>query len=487
MLFGVPTEVKTFFAPVTRGQSKPIRKALAAMVLAFTLAPHRRSLKTVAQEVAEHHCHPGTISRRLVNAKWQTWNWYVLLSAKLLEQTDRWERHVAGQKKRQWTIVIDPTYHGTLSKDMENLILMSSRKDPRRRQTRQHVFVMGMVLTDRGGRFPLPRKSYYTKEYCQKYKRQHRTQVQLAAEMLAEVRVPEGVEVTVVFDSALDAGEIHKVCRRRGFRAVFPLDPNRVLAAGDAPESEGLPGQKVVAWARSWKREEFALIELQVDTEDHVLQRRRHVDNLRVKKTHRRYAVAARRASVSKLGDCLIVASYKENPKVELLPGQSAHWWAYHTPEVPLRKRGRPSPARWHGKVLACTDLTATPQQVVQWYELRWQVELFFRELKSRLQFGRYVLMKFEAVERYVDLLMMGMLLLEKRRLKQMQQAGSEAGTPWVQARATDQLRDLGVLCQEWNAQLVERLVQTERGRRRLLKMLREAPGRLLPPVTHKK
>ena len=118
------------------------------------------------------------------------------------------------------------------------------------------------------------------------------------------------------------------------------------------------------------------------------------------------------------------MASYKENPKVKLLAGQSADWQAYHVPQAPSRTRGKKVPSRWHGKVLACTDPTATARQVIEWYEVRWQIELFFRELKSRLQFGCYVLMKFEAVERYVDLLMMGFLLLEKLRLADMKAAG---------------------------------------------------------------
>ncbi len=138
------------------------------------------------------------------------------------------------------------------------------------------------------------------------------------------------------------------------------------------------------------------------------------------------------------LGPCLIVASYKENPKVELLAGQSADWWAYHTAEVPRRRHTKHRPARWHSKVLACRDVRASVRQVIEWYEVSWQVELFFRELKSRLQFEGYVLMKFEAVERYVDLLLMGFLLLEWERLREMKQAGVPAergGEPWVQAR----------------------------------------------------
>jgi len=240
-------------------------------------------------------------------------------------------------------------------------------------------------------------------------------------------------------------------------------------------EADELRGQKVVHWTRTWQREEFTLLELQVENEDHVFFRRRHRDNLRPRKTRRHYAVAARRAAVSKLGDCLIVASYKENPKVKLQAGESAAWWACHTDPVPYDRHERPQPKRWHAKVLACTDPTATAQQVVEWYEVRWQIEIFFRELKSRMQFGGYVLMKFEAVERYLDLLLMGFLLLEQQRLRDMEQAGplaTRGGEEWVQARTTDRLRSLEALCDAWNAGEIERRLRTPTGRRRLLREL---------------
>ena len=143
------------------------------------------------------------------------------------------------------------------------------------------------------------------------------------------------------------------------------------------------------------------------------------------------------------------MASYKENPQVKLEPGQLPDWWAYHTAPVSYRGHRRPQPRRWHGKVLACTDSTATARQVIEWYEVRWQIELMFRELKSRMQLGCYVLMKFEAVERYLDLLLMGFLLLEDERLRDIQSAGPPAargGEAWVQARTTDRLRSLEAL-----------------------------------------
>jgi hypothetical protein len=480
ILFGIPATVQRFFAPVLRGLSQPIAAALPSMILALLLAPHRRCLKTLAGIVLGCREHASTISRRLRNFLWRTHDWYVDLYDCFVLETYTWERQHGQRPKgglRCWMAVIDTTFHSTQAETMENLLLASRRRDPNRRNTRQHAFVMGILLTESGARIPLPRRSYYTKEYCQRYGRRYRTQVQLAAAMLGDICLPDDIELTVVFDSAFDANSIHQVCRDQGYRAVFPLDPNRTLSAGPAVDARGLPSQKVVGWTRTWFRTEFTQLELQYANEDHVFFRRRHADNLRLPKTYRRYALAARQATVANLGTCLVVASYKENPCVQLGPDQSADWWTYHRAPITYRKHGRPQPQRWHGKVLACTDSTATARQVVEWYEVRWQIELFFREIKSRMQFGCYVLQKFAAVERYLDLVLMGMLLLEKERLQQLRTQGQlseRGGEPWLQARTTDRLRALEKTCQEWNVEVLERQLRTARGRQNLIRQLRQ-------------
>ncbi len=68
--------------------SKPVRRALPAMVLALLLAPHRRCLKTVAGMVEGHRCHVATVSRRLVSPQWKTRDWYTTLYDGLLEKID---------------------------------------------------------------------------------------------------------------------------------------------------------------------------------------------------------------------------------------------------------------------------------------------------------------------------------------------------------------------------------------------------------------
>jgi hypothetical protein len=98
------------------------------------------------------------------------------------------------------------------------------------------------------------------------------------------------------------------------------------------------------------------------------------------------------------------------------------------------------------------------------------------------MQLGCYVLMKFEAVERYLDLLLIGFLLLEQQRLRDLERAGppgERGGEECVHARTTDRLRSLEVMCDEWNAEAIEHRMRTPRGRKRLLKELRERAPRV--------
>ena len=171
------------------------------------------------------------------------------------------------------------------------------------------------------------------------------------------------------------------------------------------------------------------------------------------------------------------VRSY-ENLKVELLEGQSGDWRDYRGPLAKRRKKDKNQPSRWSGKVLACTDPTLSAREVIEWYEIRWQIELFFRELKSRMQMRCYVLMKFEAVERYLDLLLMGFLLLEKRRLDDLVSTAKwpVKGDAIVHWRTTDRLRSLESWVQRFNLDYISKRLESKRGRAELLRKLAGAP-----------
>lgn len=95
------------------------------------------------------------------------------------------------------------------------------------------------------------------------------------------------------------------------------------------------------------------------------------------------------------------------------------------------------------------------------------------------MQFGRYVLARFEAVERYLHLVMMGLLLLEYERLRESvvsEPPDPRGEEPRLQARTTDRLRSLEETWQAWNVEVIAQRIQTEGGRRRLLRELRQVP-----------
>ena len=57
---------------------------------------------------------------------------------------------------------------------------------------------------------------------------------------------------------------------------------------------------------------------------------------------------------------------------------------------------------------------------MIELYALRWQIELFFKELKSTLGFSRYSFEKFQAVEGWAELALTTVLFLEHQRARKL-------------------------------------------------------------------
>ena len=57
---------------------------------------------------------------------------------------------------------------------------------------------------------------------------------------------------------------------------------------------------------------------------------------------------------------------------------------------------------------------------MIELYSLRWQIELFFKELKSTLGFHQYQFQKFEPVEGWAELALTTFMYLEWYRVQQM-------------------------------------------------------------------
>ena len=71
-------------------------------------------------------------------------------------------------------------------------------------------------------------------------------------------------------------------------------------------------------------------------------------------------------------------------------------------------------------KILMTNAMDLSVTEVIEMYSLRWQIELFFKELKSTFGFAQYSFEKFQAVEAWVEIAITGVLFLEHERAKRL-------------------------------------------------------------------
>lgn len=80
------------------------------------------------------------------------------------------------------------------------------------------------------------------------------------------------------------------------------------------------------------------------------------------------------------------VAWYGGRDRAVELTSHTALWYVSGKPPVPIRWVLVRDPQRqFQPQALLCTDLDADPRQIVQWFVLRWQLEVTFREVRTHL------------------------------------------------------------------------------------------------------
>ena len=254
---------------------------------------------------------------------------------------------------------------------------------------RCRCFVMGLLLTPSGIRIPF-RRCYYTKDYCVKTGRIYRKQTELAAEMIGELPLADGADVVVLGDTAFDAQVIRVACERRRYSWIVPLNPERVLAG---PK----PRPKVSSLAKELTAGQFQTIRLEPNQGECVAQRRLSAYRVGPKVKPRIYYAHAEDRDVRSVGNVRLVFSTRENPQTGRLPQVK--------------------------KILMTNDRSLRAAEVVEWYDLRWQIELFFKELKSTLGFDQYRFRRFEPVEGWLEMTLATFLYLEWYRAQQLTRA----------------------------------------------------------------
>jgi hypothetical protein len=326
------------------------------MALGFIMRRGRMSCSAAAGAVASQAIHRGQLTRFLIRSRWQQVDFNHPLRKDLLGLETQ-----AGRKTQN-------TYSTGNRQRRPRQGRRYNQKKVVRKQV--HSFTFGLLLTPSGSRVPF-QISHDTREYCQAHGLTHLTTAEAAAKLIRELPVPEGTEVFVLGDTAYDAQVVREACADRNYHWMFPANPERVFAgpAGQRPRLRS----RLQDW-RSWP---LQTISQRAGVGKYALQSRTSRYRVGPKQKPRVYYAFQGRREVRSVG-CVSLVFSTRNPHLTTA-----------TPD--------------DGKILM-SDARLSSAELIELYALRWQIELFFKELKSTplkstTGFAQYRFENFSAVE----------------------------------------------------------------------------------------
>ena len=358
---------------------------LIRVVVAFLLHAGRMSCLQAAGVVRCEARHRAQISRFLARPRWRKLNINSILRQRLLE------REAADGL---FVYIIDATLTSQAGKKTENTYSTGNRKKRPRKGRRHgkykhaqkncHSFTMGLLVTPSGTRIPFC-KPYHEREYCKKKGLVHRTTAEAAADLIRELPLPEGARVIVLGDTAYDSEVVRDACGDRGYSWIFPSNPERVLAGpkGKRP--------KVRSLLKDWSKWSRQTVRLAPGQGPYAVYRRLSPHRIGPKAKPRAYYAHQERRRVHSVGEVRLVFSTTKKDLKTATPDDV--------------------------KILMTNDLRLSVRDVIELYSLRWQIELFFKELKSTLGFHQYQFQKFEPVEAWAELALTTFMYLEWYRV----------------------------------------------------------------------
>jgi Transposase DDE domain len=435
---------KSFLKPVSL--KRGARQLVLRCVIAFLMHLGKMSASRVAGAVRTDARHRAQISRFMGRRYWRRSDLLNQLRAQLLEM-----------EARQGTFVldIDQTYCSQQGKLTENTIIRGEktkrRKGKKKGKNKQkkyaqrscHCFVMALLITPSGIRLPFF-ESYYTKAYCEAKKIKYRKQTELAAELIRRLPLPPEASVLVLGDTAFDAKAIRAACEERKFSWIVPLNPERVLA-GEKPRP------RVSSLAENLTADQMVRLEVHPGKGKYVDYRRASRYRIGPKFKPRTYYVHEESGDVHSVGKVRLFFSTTKAPAQD------------HRVEVQ--------------KILMTNDEQLSLRDVIELYQLRWQIELFFKELKSTLGLHHYRFKQFAKVETWVTLCLVTFVYLEWIRARKVKQKSlKKKEREWWQAQRTYGLA-LAVRqeAEQRELKLLAEKIETPRGRKVLAKKLRES------------
>jgi hypothetical protein len=414
------------------------RACCLLFLISFLLPACRRSVAAAARSVLTDVRDAGWLLRWLGSST---------APAALLAAAQQQLRDAArGHAGRLHVLVLDSTQHGQQGKNTQNTYSCGNtqprpRKSDRHQKRHQrrggHCFVFALLVTPNGLRIPywLP---FYTKQHCEQFGRQHLSQASLAARLIDTIPLGEQTPVVVVGDTAFEAKQVRQACGRRGWHWVVPLNPERRLAGEKPrPQVRSLYGQLNAT--------DFRRVSFRLDQGDLAALARVSPKRSQSKKHARTYWVHQRTAAVHNVGTVALLFSTQNEPTPGGLKVQ---------------------------KVLISNALSAGTEELLRWYSLRWQVELYFREMKSELGMCQYKLGPFVRVVGWVNLSVAALCYLEWYRWQQQQAATGKDKPFWQRLRAAGLKEKVRQQVQRADLEALLRVVDSDNGREHLNDLL---------------
>jgi len=435
MCLSIPQKHKEIFLHISSFFKYGRDNYLPRFVLAFIFCIGKLSMRKLGQEVLTEQRNKANVNRTFNNPEFDTHQAYWRFFGLFFQQQRL-------SFPAQWLVIFDTTAKKTQRKwdrrKRNGNTVKYKDKGKRGKGSQTHLWVMGLLITDTGTRIPLPRRSYYTKAYAKKHGLKYRSQVDLVVEMLSKLRVPENVGVIVLVDSFFEGKKLDQICSKRHFTYVTAVDSHRCLA----DEKGNSNGQHIVPLLESLPSKALQEITLDAKSEQYSFFHRGPG-----RRKTRRYLVCKKTLNIAKLGERWVVFSKKEKTEGN--------------------RRG------FSTKVLLTNNCQFTAKQIVELYELRWEIELYFKELKSHLHFTEYSFEDFQASEHWVDIVLITFLFLEYRRLQLLRGSLSPEKAYHLQnARTPQMIEVVKAEVNKENMLYIQEALKSSYGRKHLMEVL---------------